>query len=143
MEAVQVVGNWSVVASDSAHGAAYYSWTASGGNEESGSAWIVFAPKGGPAPASVNTSGVYELALAIPSKSDECTSPATNVSIVIRSGDGYSVTTVDMNATELGSEADDADPSETDGGSRHVMLGNFTLLAGATTLVSFVESLLF
>jgi hypothetical protein len=142
MEA-QTAGTWTTVTSSSAHGGSYLSSTgSSGGSAAAPSSWVTFVPD--PTTVAASTSGLYELLLRLPSM-DECLPRADNVSVVIRSGRGYSLQVVDLRPAQT-SEADDGDPTETDDGDQGefepdnggsvVSLGNHVLLEGATTLVT-------
>ena len=64
----------------------------------------------------MNRSGVYELAIRMPEESKGCFPRARNVSVVVRSGAGYTYQQVSTNVS--------------------LPFGNFTLIAGASTFVT-------
>lgn len=126
MELIEVAGNWTEVQTGSPSG--YFATAATGP-----STWLTFAPKSESGDsASVATSGRYELLLGLPAayllSAKACRlGAAKNLSVAVRSGEGYSARVVLTNFSLGGSS----------GGSElnFVSLGNYTLLAGATTLV--------
>jgi hypothetical protein len=206
LQPIEVVGNWSVVDSQTAHGGAYYSWkradestvdaseefcafgilsgstccAASCGScggpdcsqrmggeanccdvaiSEQGrvcetpesvgcimpayhshpdlepNGWVTFSTDNGggskTSAPSMNMSGVFQVLLHQPALENAACPLSKNVSVVIRSGEGYSVKVVDMVAgkTHDNDEAVVGDP-------RLISLGSVTLVEGATVLVT-------
>ena len=131
MSPVQVAGVWSAAASPFAYTGSTLTWTynASDGT----AAWVTFAPD------SDYVSGTYEASLLVPVAS-ECLAAAKNVSVVVRSSEGYSLRSVSLlsGRDADGGEGDDGDPLETDkaDSSFYVSLGDLTLIANASMLVS-------
>ena len=109
------VGSWDTISSASAEGGSYLGWA---DQASPGEAWVTFSPSGG----SVGTSGIYEFLLGLPASDASCWPRHVNASVIIRSGSGYTSIPVDM--------------SQGGAAGGYAMLGNFTLVAGATTFVT-------
>ena len=131
------MGNWTVVASTTAHNGSYLAWDAfTGGN--AGSAWATFVPR------EITVSGRYEFFLRLPAEDATCSPRARNASVVVRGSGAYSHVTVDLDPNGDATTTDaTATPdrrlagtvSEFPSGGSYVSLGKYTLLRGADTLV--------
>lgn len=143
MVSAQLVGNWSRVSDSKASGesgASYLLWaeqqqraaaasasSVGAAAAEADVAWASFSPPG----EAVNVSGVYELLLTVPTSIEHrnvfpswCARLSKNVSVVVRSGHGYSLATVDLAAAAGASSAGLA------------LVGSFAILSGASTLAT-------
>jgi hypothetical protein len=128
----QIVGNWTEVSSSSASDGSYSMFSS---DDTPGSGWITFIPGSDNEYGGVTASGNYELYLHLPATDSTCSSRAVNVSVVVRSGAGYSLELMNLNVTT-------SDLADSLGGS-YLLVGNYTLLASATTMVSFSIPILF
>jgi len=132
------VGNWTIVASSTAHNGSYLACNA-GVEATPGSAWATFVPR------NLSVSGRYELFLRLPAQDTECWPRTRNASVVVRGSGAYSHATVDLDPSGGGTSTDAIVPldrrlagtvSEFPSGGSYISLGQYTLLRGADVLVT-------